>query len=123
MGAQTEQNTGAAFVLPPQLAYKSVDIANAGTDSTQIDLGIYRLTHLYIPAAFTGTSVSFKISYDGTNWFPLYDAVGNVLYTVSVTQDRVYKLSPVDWIGVRWVQVISNAAEGGARTLVLGVSP
>lgn len=123
MGALTEQNTGAAFVLPPALAYKTTDIANGGTDSTIVDLGIYRLTHIYMPAAFTGTSLSFKVGYDANNLLPLYDAVGSVLYAVAVVQGRVYKMPVADWLGVRWLQIISNAAEGGARTLTLGVAP
>jgi len=55
---------------------KSVTIAAAATISSAIDLKIDTLCGIYIPAGFTGTTITFSASYDATNYSPVKDGAG-----------------------------------------------
>lgn len=91
-------------------------IANGGTTSQEIDCGFTRAARLSLPAAFTGTSISFLVpsAADPTVYQPLYTSA-DVLVAITVTQGREYVL---DWTVMRSMQkfkIVSNAAEAGDR--------
>lgn len=97
----------------------TVTIANAGTttptitlDSNKIPLGIE------MPAAFTGTALSFKAtSVSGGTPVPLY--YESTLYSVTVAASRFHSLNRNAFEGVKYLQIVSNATEGAARDLQL----
>jgi hypothetical protein len=71
-----------------------------------------------IPAAFTGTAISFQVSLDDTTYYPLYNADGT-LYSVTVATSHAVALDPSTFVAVAFVKVVSNASEGGARVVTL----
>ena len=101
-------------------------IASGQTTSSGLDLGVTLvgsgLIALGMPAAFTGTALSFQSSLDGgTTYQSVTDTTGSALsvtvsagVNVHLKQDQRSLLQ-----GIRWIRVISNASEGGARQIVL----
>lgn len=118
------------------LNVKTFTIANGATVSGSadtlpfIDMHNYVLVGIEFPAAMTGTGITFQVSNDAA----VYDSYG-VLATAPVTYVPVYQGASVVTItkqnstlvllgttyrtleGMgRYLQVVSQAAEGGART-------
>ena len=98
-------------------------IPNGGTTSQSVDISAFGenvgFMGFIIPAAFSGTSVSFKVSIDDTTYVPLNDNSNTLLsITVSVStaygfkQDGRSTLDP--W---RFLQIVSNQSEGAARSI------
>lgn len=99
----------------------TVRIANGGTATATITLDLNKIPlALDIPAAFTGTSISFKASALSSGPLdPLY--YESTLYTVSVGASRFISLNRAAFEGVRFIQLVSNAGsgEGADRDIVL----
>jgi hypothetical protein len=91
-------------------------IAAGGTATPLIDLGNFRPVAIVLPAAFTGTTVTPKTSYDGVNSNPIYDAAGTQK-TINVGTGRRVILSPSDYLGARYVSLTSNATESADRVI------
>lgn len=97
---------------------RTVTIANAGTVSDALELNQATLLGVITPAALTGTEMSFQVSADGTTYVALYDGSG-LAYSVYVGTSRAVPLDGAAFMGWRFVKVVSNAAEGGARSITL----
>jgi hypothetical protein len=104
--------------------YSSTTIAQSATVSAAIDLGDGMITDLEIPAAFTGTTISFQTSIDGTVYQALYDGAGNL---ISVNVAVSHNVSLADWInhlyGKRFVKLVSGTAEAALRTVRFAYRP
>jgi|SRR5665213_235393 len=96
---------------------QSVTIADGEQISETISTGGFELCGINLPAAFTGTALTFLVcsTVDGT-FLPLYNTSGLVSYTVA--QGRYIAINPADFHGVAFLQIQSGSAEGAARTLV-----
>lgn len=94
-------------------------IANGATvsDETPVHSSIIGIQ---MPAAFTGTSLSFQGSADGTTYQPIYDDTG-ALVTVTVVAGHAVGLDAKALPLASWanIKIVSNAAEGAARVLQL----
>ncbi len=97
---------------------ESVTIANGATTSGVIDLDGLGLVGMIMPAAFTGTTVTFQISDDNVTFYDLYNT-NNTALSATVTQGRAYLFVPGDFVGVRFLKVKSGSTEGGARVIKL----
>ena len=95
----------------------SVAIANAATDSAAIDIAAMITGGFIIPSAFTGTSVSYKVSYTTSGHQPLYDQYGNQV-TTPVAVNRAFPF-PQEAAGFASLIITSSGAEGASRTLQL----
>lgn len=95
----------------------SVAIANAATDSAAIDIAAMITGGFIIPSAFTGTSVSYKVSYTTSGHQPLYDQFGNQV-TTPVAVNRAFPF-PAEAAGFASLIIVSSGAEGASRTLQL----
>lgn len=100
------------------LTYNTVTIASSGTTSGAIDLQGLVLCQIQMPAAFTGTSITFQSSHDGTTYQALYDTSGNQL-AVTVSTDRYINIAPTDFAGCRYLKIVSGSTEGGDRIIGL----
>lgn len=98
-------------------AHKPV-ISNGTTVSSRADLVGSVLTQIQIPAAFTGTAITFQSSHDDTTYQPLYND-SNTQLSITVAAGRNYNIAPTDFAGCRYLKVVSNASEGADRTVVL----
>lgn len=105
----------AANKFPDRIAEnKTATILINTTTSNSINLGGCSLVGLIMPSAFTGTSLTFKASNDGTNFYDMYNTSGTQLtVTVATAAARWIALTPSDFAGVKYLQIIgsSQAAE------------
>lgn len=92
-------------------------IALNAAASSAIPIASYRRGGFIIPAAFTGASVSFKVSQDGTTWTALYNS-SNTLISITVGTDRAYPL-PTEAFGFEYVQIVSASNEAAARSILV----
>lgn len=99
---------------------KSVSIANGATVSSSIDLQGLGLLQIMMPAAFTGTTITFQSSLDDVTYQACYNTAGSAL-SCTVAASRNILMSPGDLVGIRFLKLVSGSAEGGARTINLQV--
>jgi hypothetical protein len=92
-------------------------IASGGTTSDMVNLMNRRLLAIQLPAAFTGTALTFQASYDGITFATLYIDGADVSLTVA--QGKYVAVDPATFAGVEILKVISGSAEGAARSIVL----
>lgn len=97
----------------------TTSIASGATESAAINFQGCTLCGIFLPAAFTGTSLSFSAAAsEGGSFLPLQQSDGTLL-TVPVTANRYLALDASLFMGVRFLRIISNASEAAGRTLVL----
>lgn len=101
--------------------YIEADIQSGTTTSQTLDLCGSSLVGIYMPAAFTGTAITFQVSVDGTNFQPMYQ--GSTQYSISVSAGRYQQIPGSDFAGIRYLQVVSGSSETGLRKLMLAVRP
>ena len=94
---------------------EQLTIANGATTSSALDYADYITGNYFIPAAFTGATVTFQISPDGVTWTTLYDAT-NTLIQPGVAASRAYPL-PSEAAGANYIRIVSASAELAARTI------
>lgn len=93
-------------------------ISNGTTTSGIIRMVGQVLCQIQIPAAFTGTAITFQSSHDDTTYQPLYNSA-NTQLSITVVAGRNYNIAPSDFAGCLFLKVVSNASEGSDRTLRL----
>jgi hypothetical protein len=96
-------------------------IASGETVSGAIDVYPGRLYGFVLPAAFTGTAITFQVSEDGSTYRALYDD-GNTAVSITVTQARAYAFKVDDFHCLhqwRYIKLVSGSAEGADRTIQL----
>ena len=95
-------------------------IAISTTTSAAIDLQGASLCGIYMPAAFTGTTLKFSVATTLTGTFVvMQDGFGNDI-TKTVAANKYIAVDPADFAGVRFLKIISGSTELAARSLVLG---
>lgn len=99
--------------------HPSCTIANGGTNSTGIDFSAYAFGQFTIPSAFTGATVTFQCSVDGSTYTTLNDS-SNATISYTVTASRTYPL-PDELSGAHYFRIVSASAEGAARTILLSL--
>ena len=78
-------------------------IANGTTTSTEIDLTKTDIVGIYIPAAFTGTAITFTSAFtSGGTFGSVRDGAGAAL-SLTVAQGQFVKVSPADFIGILYL--------------------
>lgn len=97
-----------------------VVIANGGTDSTFFDARGYSAFGLEMPAAFTGTSITFKVSSDNSTFRVLTANTGAAI-TLNVATGKSYAL-PAQLSAWRYFKIVSSNAEAAERTLTVTAS-
>lgn len=102
----------------------TVTIASAGTVSGAVLAADCVAFGLQMPAAFTGTSITFQVSADrGTTFQALYDSTGANQVTLAVAASRSYDL-PAELTAFDAFKIVSGSSEGAARSLVvIGKAP
>ena len=95
-------------------------IASGQAKSTIIPIGYASAYAVVMPAAFTGTSITFEVSHhptDAATFVPLYDDSG-ALVTVPVAAGRGITLPNAlfPWGNFR---IVSDSTQGATRTLII----
>lgn len=97
-------------------------IANSAQSSSAIDLKGFTLVGILLPAAFTGTAITFEVSNAiGGTYVALKSTTSGTALSYTVAQGTYAAIDPKDFYGVRFLKVKSGSAEGGARTLSLAL--
>lgn len=97
-------------------------IASSGTISDAISLHGCTPVAFLIPAAFTGTTVTFQGSIDGGTTF---GAIGNVIGTISYTvaTSGMYSINPADFAAYDRIKLVSGSNEAAEREIQVKVFP
>lgn len=94
-------------------------IANAGTVSNAYKCTDHTAFGLQMPAAFTGTTITFQVSADsGTTFQALYDDSGANQVSMSVAASRSYDL-PAALTAWTHFKIVSGSSEGAQRLLTV----
>jgi len=94
-------------------------IANGATVSASIYCGNKVAVALQMPAAFTGTTITFQGSYDGTTFQAVN--VGGAAYSETVAASLNIALDATVLAGFRYLKVVSGSAEGAARSVLVNL--
>jgi hypothetical protein len=98
-------------------------IANGASLSAAVFLGAGAPLAVQMPAAFTGTQLTFQTSHDGVVYQNMYDDAGSeVIVTVAAGTNCALPASIMTawrYVRVRSGTAASPTVEGGARTLYL----
>jgi ABC-type spermidine/putrescine transport system permease subunit II len=100
----------------------SVVIANGQTTSVAYDLGLgpsSRIVGFIMPAAFTGTALTFQVSKDDSTYTALYDSANaQVSFTVAASRAYGFK-QDIRAVLSQWsfLKVVSNGTEAADRTI------
>jgi hypothetical protein len=105
------------IIAQGSLILSTVSIASGQTTSGIISTEGSSLCGIQLPAAFTGTSLTFlAATVVGGPYQPVYNKSGQVSYTVAAGQ--FIAIDPVDFYGIVFLKIVSNASEAGARSLI-----
>lgn len=96
-------------VTAPTPALASVTFALNASVSSTINCSQGRLAGILMPAAFDGTTISFLVSDDGTNFNSLTNADGSE-YTATVAPSKAVLLPMADFYPFQYVQLRSGTA-------------
>lgn len=106
--------------MAKSITSQTTTIASSGTTSAAVTMERNRVPLAVImPAAFTGTAITFEVSVDGTTFQPLYNESTLYSVTVSTSVARTYALSRQAMDGVKYVRIVSNGTEGALRTITI----
>ncbi|MGD9276262.1 MAG: hypothetical protein PVJ67_03765 [Candidatus Pacearchaeota archaeon] len=76
------------------------------------------LKTIILPASFDGTSLTFKVSYDGISFFDYYN-VNNIQVSITCTAGRAYGVLANDFNSIYALKIVSNASETADRSIIL----
>lgn len=97
-------------------------IASGQTASDVIKTNGMSLCGIKIPAAFTGTALSFQMSDSEAGTFvPVKTAVGGTALSYTVAPGQYNAIDPKYFQGIQFLKIVSGTAEGAARTLQISL--
>ena len=93
-------------------------IANNATTSDAISGGGAYLCAVSFPAAFTGTQISYEVSFDGSTYRTLRDSTGAVVATPCHASDTV-AVDLATFGPFPYIKIVSDATELAQRLVLL----
>ena len=103
------------------MGFTTVRIPNGETDSDAFSIESYKVFALEMPAAFTGTAMTFKGAHskDGT-YVAVYDEAGaQVSITVGTSRIIGLDAAALEIAAIEWLKLVSGSSEGSARDIVV----
>ena len=97
-------------------------IANTEQESSAINLAGRNFCGIYLPAAFTGTALTFLASdaIDG-DYLPIKVTTSGTALSYTVAQGNYVAVNPQDFLGVNFLKVVSGSAQAAERTIKCAV--
>jgi hypothetical protein len=97
-------------------------IANGNQESTVIHCLGLSLVGIALPAAFTGTALTFEAcdTVDGT-FLPVYDTLSGTALSYTVAQGHFVAIDPAPFQGVAFLKIKSGSAEAADRALIVSL--
>ena len=102
-----------------KLDYITITIASSGTTSTAADLTGKSLVGFYLPATFTGTTITFTGAPSSSGTFVAFHDGAGAAYSKTVVQNTLVPLNPADTASLQHVKLVSGSTEGAERTITL----
>lgn len=104
--------------LPVQqvLVIAATTIANGATTSAAIPTKGLTLVGVQLPAAFTGTTITFTGSVDGTTYQAVKSTTSGTALSYTVAQGTYAAIDPIPFYGLAFIKLVSGSSEGGARS-------
>lgn len=96
--------------------FVTVSIANGAQLSSALNCGGMSLVGIVMPAAFTGTAITFLGSADNSTFVDVYNTAGTQI-SATVGTSQYVALSPSDLTSIQYLKLKSGSAEGAARTI------
>ncbi len=96
---------------------QTTTIASGATKSAAVNVYGTTICAIEIPSTFTGTSISFEGSIDGTNFAPIYDMDGVLVSISGVSASKTFVLNPTIFYAYRSIKIVSGSTEGAERTI------
>lgn len=96
---------------------ETVTIASGQTTSGEYDLLGNTLVGFHLPAAFTGTAITFTASKSSGGTFQAVKDGAGSTYTLTVAQGQYIPVDPVKMLGVRFIKFVSGSTEGADRVI------
>lgn len=114
---------------PSSRTFASITLSTAADGASEsINLTGLTLSCIAMSSAWTSAAIGFQASVDGsTNFFPIYNTLGNHL-TYPTSANRIVAFDPAVFHGVQRIKLVSESSAGvavaqtAARTLILGLS-
>jgi hypothetical protein len=104
-----------------KIDFEPVTIESSETKSAEVDLRGTTLCGLYMPAAFTGTTLTFEAATSsGGTFVPVYDELGNQV-SITVSSSRFISLDPAEFAGIQFLKAVSGSSETAARIINLAL--
>lgn len=105
-----------AFPVEKYLVISAVTIANGVATSSAIATKGLTLVGVQLPAAFTGTTLTFTGSVDGVTYQPVYSTISGTALSYTVAQGHYVAVDPIPFYGLAYIKLVSGSSEGGARS-------
>jgi hypothetical protein len=102
------------------VAYSSLTatIALNQTKSGEVNTKGLQPIGIQLPAAFTGTSISFeRAKASGGTFGPVQNVSGTGLYSVPCAAGQYIPLDPIVMLGINFLKVVSGSSEVAARDI------
>lgn len=100
------------------LSGSDITIASSAQESSQLDTGGLTLCGIFLPAAFTGTALTFEGCPDsGGTFVAVKSTTSGTTLSYTVAQGTYCALDPKDFQGLRFIKIKSGSSEGASRTL------
>lgn len=96
-------------------------IASGQTVSAGVNLNGFTLCGVFLPAAFTGTALSFEASADGVTYVAVKSTTSGTSLSYTVAQGTYVAIDPKDFQGIQYLKLVSGTMEGAGRSLSLAV--
>ena len=99
-------------------------IAISQTVSNTIDCRRDQLLAIHMPAAFTGTSITFQASVDGVTFNTVREVGGSATYTLTnVAASQFIPLNVQVFAAAQYVRIVSGSSEAAARSIICVLRP
>ncbi len=96
------------------IAATSIPIST--TTSVAIPTSGLALVGIQMPAAFTGTAISFLGSVDGTTYQAVYTTTSGTALSYTVAAAHYVAIDPVPFYGLLYLKLVSGSTETTARS-------
>lgn len=97
-------------------------IPSASPTSAAVALKGFAPVGIYMPAAFTGTTLTFTAcDTSGGTYLVVKNTTSGTSLSYTVAQGTYVALDPKDFQGISFLKIISGSTEAGTRTLKLAL--
>lgn len=110
-----------AIPIEKNLVFAAAAIASGQTVSAAIPVNGLALVGIQLPAAFTGTALTFQGSLDGVLFQPIFVTTSGTALSYTVAQGHYVAIDPAPFQGLKALKLVSGTSEGAARALTLAL--